>query len=138
LAWRNGLLQQFVDGGCRGVLIWWLPTMDGGAFYYTSEAAEIMAAYEDLFCRGQRCDGQVRLSGLPAEQWAAFEHDDRRLLLLMNSTAKAAAVHVAQREIPDRWTVRLHGQSKPVPLDPKAFDLPIEPWGTRVVVFSKD
>ena len=137
LAWRNGLLQQFVDGGCKGVLIWWLPTMDGGAFYYTSEAAEIIAAYEDLFCSGGRCDDKIRVIGLNPQDWAAFEQDGRRLLLLMNPTAKAAAVHVAQPEIPDQWRVRLHGEPKPIPLDPKAFDLAIEPWGTRVVVFSK-
>jgi hypothetical protein len=137
VAWRNGLLQQFVDGGCQGVLIWWLPTMDGGAFYYTSEAAEIIAAYEDLFCRGRRCDDKIRVSGLTSADWAAFEHEGRRLLLLMNPTAKAAAVHVGQPAIPDQWKIRLHGEPKPVPLDPKAFDLAIEPWGTRVVVFAK-
>ncbi len=82
------------------VLIWWLPTMDGRAFYYTSEAAEIIAAYEDLFCSGRRCDDKIRLSGLNPQDWAAFEHDGRRLLLLMNPTAKAAAAHVAQPEIP--------------------------------------
>ena len=54
VAWPNGLLQQFVDGGCQGVLIWWLPTMDGGAFYYTSGAVEIIAAYKNLFCSGRR------------------------------------------------------------------------------------
>ena len=91
LAWRNGLLQQFVDGGCKGVLIWWLPAMDGGAFYYTSEAAEIIAAYEDFFCSGRRCDDKIRVIGLNPVDWAAFEQDGRRLLLLMNPTAKAAA-----------------------------------------------
>jgi hypothetical protein len=136
LAWRNGLLQQFVDGGCQGVLIWWLPTMDGGAFYYTSQAAEIIAAYEDLFCGGGRCDDKIRVTGLNSADWAAFEQDGRRLLLLMNPTAKAAAVHVAQTDIPNQGTVRLHGEPKPAQLDPKAFDLAIEPWGTRVVLFS--
>jgi hypothetical protein len=137
VAWRNGLLQQFVDGGCQGVLIWWLPTMDGGAFYYTSEAAEIIAAYENLFCSGRRCDDNIRVSGLTSADWAAFEHEGRRLLLLMNPTAKAAVVHVAQPAIPDQWKVRLHGEPKPVSLDSKAFDLALEPWGTRVVVFQK-
>jgi hypothetical protein len=137
LAWRNGLLQQFVDGGCQGVLIWWLPTMDGGAFYYTSEAAEIIAAYEDLFYSDHRCDAKIRVTGLNPVDWAAFEKDGRRLLLLMNPTAKAAATHVVQAAIPDQWKVRLHGEQKPAQLDPKAFDLAIEPWGTRVVVFSK-
>ncbi len=44
--WRNRLLRQFADGGCRGVLIWYLPTMDGGAFYYTSESAQNIADHE--------------------------------------------------------------------------------------------
>jgi hypothetical protein len=137
IAWRNRLLQQFVDGGSNGVLIWYLPTMDGGCFYYTSEAAEIIARYEDLFQKGDRCDAKVRVAGLKPEQWAAFEQGDRRLLLLMNFSAKPVSARVEQPEFVGSWEARLHGDSKPAQLDPKAFDMPLEPWGTRVIVFSK-
>ena len=55
--------------------------MDGGAFYYTSEAAEIIAAHEEIFQHGTRCDAQFQVSGLKPEHWAALEHGGRRLLL---------------------------------------------------------
>lgn len=137
LGWRNRLLQQFVDGGCHGVLIWYLPTMDGGTFYYTSEAAEIIAAYEDLFRQGKRCDPSFRVTGAKPEQWAVFEHQDRRLLLLMNPTAKDMVFEVVPPELLARWKIRLHGQPKPLQVDSAKFTLPVEPWGTRVVTFSK-
>lgn len=136
LIWRNRLLQQYVESGCQGVLIWYLPTMDGGAFYYTSEAAEIIAAYEDLFRSGARCDAKFRVAGLKPEQWMAIDGGGRRLLLLLNTSAKDVAVEVEQPDATGRCEARLHGQPKPAPLDPKKFKFAIEPWGTRVVLFS--
>ncbi|MCX6909233.1 MAG: hypothetical protein NTY01_14495, partial [Verrucomicrobia bacterium] len=137
LGWRNRLLQQFVDGGCNGVLIWYLPTMDGGTFYYTSEAAEIITTYEELFRNGKRCDQAFRVAGAKPEHWAAFEYRNRRLLLLMNPTSKDMNVDVEQPALQPGWQVRLHGRLKSAPLDASKFALPIEPYGTRVVVFSK-
>ncbi|MCX6898551.1 MAG: hypothetical protein NT105_07610 [Verrucomicrobia bacterium] len=137
LGWRNRLLQQFVDGGCNGVLIWYLPTMDGGTFYYTSEATEIIATYEDVFRKGQRCDQTVRVTGGKPEHWAAFEYRDRRLLLLMNPTSKDVTFEIEQPALQGAWKTRLHGQPKTAQLDPAKFALPLEPYGTRVVFFSK-
>ena len=137
LAWRNRLLQQYVDGGCRGVLIWYLPTMDGGAFYATSEAAEIIAAYEELFGQGRRCDERFRVSVAKPEYWAAFERDRRRLLLLMNPTSKEIACEVQQPDLPGAWTASLHGQAMAAELNPSRFALTLEPWGTRVVLFQQ-
>ncbi|MFA5190277.1 MAG: hypothetical protein WC740_06100 [Verrucomicrobiia bacterium] len=137
LNWRNRLLQQFVDGGCHGVLIWYLPTMDGGTFYYTSEAAEIIATHENLFRSGKRCDHSFRVAGGKSEYWAAFEHRDQRLLLLMNPTSKDMTFEVEQPALQGAWKVRLHGQSQVAPLDAAKFTMPIEPYGTRIVLFSK-
>lgn len=136
LVWRNRLLQQYVESGCQGVLIWYLPTMDGGAFYYTSEAAEIIAKYEDLFRSGARGDAKFRVAGLKPEQWMAIDGGGRRLLLLLNTTAKDVSVEVEQPGLEGRCKAHLHGQAQPASLDPKKFTLAIEPWGTRVVLFS--
>ncbi len=82
--WRNRLLRSYVNGGCTGVLFWQLASMDGGGFYATSEATEIIATYEDFFKRQQRCDEKVEVSGVELGNWAAFEKDGRTLVLLMN------------------------------------------------------
>ena len=86
--WRNRLLRQFVTSSCKGCLIWWLPPMDGGAFYATSEAAEIIAKYEDYFIHEQRCDEKVQVTGIEPRDWAAFEKEGRVLVLLMSFTDK--------------------------------------------------
>ncbi len=82
--WRNRLLRQYVESGCKGVLIWQLASMDGGAFYATSEAAEIIAKHEDFFRLSQRCDEEVEVTGLEPRNWAAFEKDGQTLVLLMS------------------------------------------------------
>lgn len=135
--WRNRLLRHFVDSGCKGVLIWYLLTMDGGAFYYTSEATEIIAAHEDIFCQGQRCDPSLRVHGIKPEQWAAFSHQGKRLVMLLNSSDKEATVRVEQRELQGRWEARLHGSPEPLRIDPAAFSLTLEPWGARVILFKQ-
>ena len=77
---RNNILSYFIDGGCHGVLLWRATSMDGGACYYTSEAAAIIAAYEDIFTKGKRCDETVAckwnqvgsLGGFRARESTAF------------------------------------------------------------------
>jgi hypothetical protein len=86
------VLRQYVESSCRGVLIWQLASMDGGAFYATSEATEIIADYEDWFTEGQRCDEKVEIAGIEAPNWAAFERDGRTLVLLMNFADKPLTV----------------------------------------------
>ncbi|MGD9497908.1 MAG: hypothetical protein AB7Y46_16515 [Armatimonadota bacterium] len=92
--WRNRLLRKFVESGCVGVLIWWLPAMDGGAFYATSEAAALIAQYEDWLVHERRCDERVTVEGLPARDWAAFERDGRVLVLLLSFADEATQVTV--------------------------------------------
>ncbi len=82
--WRNRILRQFVESGGNGCLIWQLASMEGGAFYATSEAAEIIARYEEFLKKEWRCDEKVKISGIPRSDWAAFERDGRLLVLLMN------------------------------------------------------
>ncbi|MEW6356054.1 MAG: hypothetical protein AB1696_07010 [Planctomycetota bacterium] len=133
--WRNRLLRQFVESGGCGVLIWYLPTMDGAAFYYTSEAAEIIAAHEDIFRKGKRCDEAFTVRGLKPEHWAALERDRARLLLLFNFTKDAVTVAVEQRGVEEGWKAQLHGKPGDLPIDPKRFDHTLDPWGTAVIVF---
>ena len=135
--WRNHLLRQFADAGCNGVLIWYLPTMDGGAFYYTSEAAEIIAAYEDIFRKGKRADENVQVDGIPAAHWAAFDHGPSRLLMLLNFTNKTVDVQVQQPTLKGKWTARWHGEDGPRETDPKQFQMQIEPYGSKIIVFSR-
>jgi hypothetical protein len=112
--WRNRLLRQFAESGGNGCLIWWLPPMDGGAFYATSEAAEIIARYEDFFRPRQRCDEKVRVTGLDPRDWLAFEKDGETLVLLLNFRAESVMA-----------TVTVGGNEETVA---------ITGYGTRVVV----
>lgn len=105
--WRNRLLRQYVESGCNGCLIWYLPPMDGGAFYATSEAAEIIAKHETLFREGTRDDSILRVSGLPATSWAGFVSGDTLLILLMNFAAEPVTAVVSQNDGPLRRTVEL-------------------------------
>ncbi|MCD6360316.1 MAG: hypothetical protein J7M38_05565, partial [Armatimonadetes bacterium] len=112
--WRNRLLRQYVESGCHGVLIWQLASMDGGAFYATSEAAAIIADNEDWFTQGRRCDERVQVEGLEPQNWAAFEKDGRTLVLLMSFEKE-----------PVTATVTLDGRTERRVLDP---------YGTAVVI----
>jgi len=134
--WRNRLLRQFTDGGCHGVLIWYLPTMDGGAFYYTSEAAQIIAAHEDLFCRGIRCDERFQVDGIKPDHWAAFEHQGQRLLMLLSFTDKPQVVQVRQTQVPANCRAEVYGENSGLTLNPAEFSLPLAPWGARLIRFS--
>ncbi len=103
--WRNRVLRKFVESGCHGVLFWWLASMDGGAFYATSEASAIIAQYEDWFRHEQRCDERVAVEGLNARDWAAFERDGRVLVLLLSFEDEPVEVSVA-----------VDGEARPVEL----------------------
>jgi hypothetical protein len=92
--WRNRILRQYVTSSCKGCLIWWLASMDGGAFYATSEATAIIAEYEDYFIHEQRCDEKVRVEGVEGRNWAAFEKDGSTLVLLMNFANEALSASV--------------------------------------------
>ncbi len=112
--WRNRVLRQYVESGCKGVLFWQLASMDGGAFYATSEAAEIIAKYEDYFKLSQRCDDKVEVTGVEPPNWAAFEKDGEVLVLLMNFKAETLEA-----------TVQVAG---------KAYEREIEPYGVDVLL----
>jgi len=109
--WRNRILRQYIDSGCRGCLIWWLPPMDGGAFYATSEATQIIATYEDFFRESQRCDEKVAVDGIEAHNWAAFEMNGRTLVLLMNFGDEGVAGRVAIGQIVEPFEIEPYGVS---------------------------
>jgi hypothetical protein len=115
--WRNRILRQYVTSGCKGCLIWWLASMDGGAFYATSEATAIIAQYEDYFAHEQRCDEEVKVEGVEAPNWAAFEKDGSLLVLLMNFASEARRASVT--------------------VDGKIHTVPLAAYGTEVLVVKQ-
>ncbi len=112
--WRNRILRQYVASGCKGCLIWWLASMDGAAFYATSEATAIIAQYEDYFVQEQRCDEKVKIEGVESPNWAAFENDGSLLVLLMNFASEARRASVT--------------------VDGKTHGVPLAAYGTEVFV----
>ncbi|NOZ21433.1 MAG: hypothetical protein GXP25_10130 [Planctomycetes bacterium] len=135
--WRNQLLRQFVESGCNGVLIWYLPTMDGAAFYHTSEAAEIIATYEDFFRRSKRCDSSFKVTGMKPEHWAALEDGAMKMLLLFNFTKEQVDAAVEQPDLQGKWTVQMHGREGNPPINPAKFTHKIKPWGTAILIFRQ-
>ncbi|MBU0714846.1 MAG: hypothetical protein KJ964_05775, partial [Verrucomicrobia bacterium] len=83
--WKMRLVRAYVNSGCNGVLIWWLPPMDGSAYYQTSQAAAIIADLENFFRKGQRADEKIAFAAeVRADDYAAFEKDGQILLVLFN------------------------------------------------------
>lgn len=95
---RNRLLRMYLESGCLGVLIWYLPTMDGGAFYYTSEAAELIAAEETFLAGAARVDERYRVDGLPAGNVFAFAKGEETRLYLLNTSADPVTVTVSTEQ----------------------------------------
>ena len=132
--WRNRLLRQFVESGCRGVLIWWLPVMEGGAFYATSEAAEIIAEFEGFFEQAGRCDEQVQVRGLPSDHWCALEHEGRRMVLLFSFADRESAITVEVGGPRPNAPVRQRGKDTPVGRVGEPIELKLPPFGTAVLI----
>jgi len=83
-----------MESGGNGCLIWYLPPMDGGAFYATSEAAALIAEYEDYFRLARRCDERVQVTGIGATDWAAFAGDGTILVVTLNFADKPAVAAI--------------------------------------------
>jgi len=92
--WCQRLLRQYMESGGNGCLIWYLPPMDGGAFYATSEAAALIAEYEDYFRLARRCDERVQVTGIGATDWAAFAGDGTILVVTLNFADKPAVAAI--------------------------------------------
>lgn len=135
LTWRNRLLRQCIESGGHGVLIWYLPTMDGGAFYYTSEAAAVMARHEDLLYDAQRCEADVTVEGLPDTDWFALQRDNKRMVLLLNFQP---AEQTARLQVHAGWThLRItdpvSGKEVSRP-SAGTFECSLPPYGVRAVL----
>ncbi|MBU1735143.1 MAG: carbohydrate-binding family 9-like protein, partial [Verrucomicrobia bacterium] len=91
--WKMRLVRTYINGGCNGVLIWWLPPMDGSAYYQTSQAAAIIADLENFFRKGKRVDEKISFAAeVRADDYAAFEKDGQILLVLFNPNSAARSV----------------------------------------------
>ncbi len=132
--WRNRVLRQFVESGGVGCLIWYLPVMEGGAFYATSEAAAIIAQYEEIFTANQRCEDKVRVSELKPEEWQALEAEGRRLILLYNFADEERQVTVENDGLPEEVTYREYGSDEARQVRPAKMELVIPPNGTKVLL----
>jgi hypothetical protein len=83
----------------------------------TSRATAIIAQYEDYFAHEQRCDEEVKVEGVEAPNWAAFEKDGSLLVLLMNFASEARRASVT--------------------VDGKIHTVPLAAYGTEVLVVKQ-
>jgi hypothetical protein len=139
--WKMRLLRTYINSGCHGVLIWYLPPMDGSAFYQTSQAAAIVADFEEFFRKGQRADARISFaSELAAEDFAAFEKDGQILLVLFNPTPelrvlKGLAVGGWKKLIAKAYDDQ-KGFLAPEPLSPK--EVTVGPKDAAVLLLTNE
>jgi len=82
-SWCSRLLRCWLRGDRVGVLIWYLPSMDGGAFWGTSEAAAVIAEHEAFVTGAKRL--AVTVTGdLPPENVFAFRQGGRVQIWALN------------------------------------------------------
>ena len=74
LSWTSRLLRCWLRGDRVGMLIWYLPSMDGGAFWGTSEAAALIATHEAFVQPAKRRPSTV-VGTLPPENVFVFAKD---------------------------------------------------------------
>ncbi len=87
-SWKVRLVRQTVESGGLGCLIWWLPVMDGAAFYETSRATGLLAAIEDFVTANQRAGKSVRILRGPGRDVVVLRWKQRRCILLFNGEAR--------------------------------------------------
>jgi hypothetical protein len=81
-----------------GVIIWWLPVLDGGAFSALARVSHLVASYEDFFLQGRRDDESIVLHPHPSGFEAiTFKLGERWLVLLFNFSNDVADVSIALR-----------------------------------------
>lgn len=83
LSWCSRLLRCWLRGDRVGVLIWYLPSMDGGAFWGTSDAAAVIARHEAFVTGAERLDVEVE-GTLPPENVFALAKDGKTQVWAIN------------------------------------------------------
>ncbi len=116
LSWRNRLLRCWLRGDRVGMLIWYLPTMDGGAFWGTSEAAAAIARHEASVTGAKRLPVGVTGS-LPPENVFAFEKDGQAQVWCFNLGGE-----------PVQGVIQVAGQAA-LRVDLAAYDYAVLPRG---------
>ncbi len=92
--WANSLIRHVVWSGGNGVVIWYLPVFDGAAFYFTGEASRFMARWEDFIARGEHCEGEFEVGGVPEYDWFALRLGRRVMVGLLNFQGEAVQATV--------------------------------------------
>jgi len=133
LTWRNRLLRQYLESGAHGVLIWYLPVMDGGAFYFTSETAEIIAREEDFLSQAARDDTDWVVQGLPEMDWFAFKNGDETRLYLLNMDDTRCDIHITPGTTPKSRSARLYGRGATLMSESKDLSIRLERYGCAVL-----
>lgn len=78
------LMRRLLDGRGGGVLVYYLPNLDGRTFSAVSTVSGLAAEYEDFFRQGKRIDGSLKLNG----EYAVLQHAGKKLLVLLNQGSK--------------------------------------------------
>ena len=129
--WRLRLLRALLNGGGNGVLVWWLPVLDGGGFWGLSQVAALVHDFEPFFTHLDRHDELVESSPpLTPNDLAVLVHGDQRLIICMNGSASKLDVRLTNRDLPAGAVARLWPGKKAEP-DARVLTATIEPEGIR-------
>jgi hypothetical protein len=85
--WAVWLLGEFLDGGGRGgLMIWYWQMLDGGGLWGASEAAAVLARFEEFFLKGARADYLLEAPATADPgQFALFLLGDQALLVALST-----------------------------------------------------
>ena len=114
-SWKRRLLRTIIETGGRGVLIWWLPTLSGGAFGEIAELTQFLAAFEDFLVLNQRADAlaAVSPSPFPRRNVRVLTRGEERLVVLFNESRDRLTVTLKNLGLPKNAQAAVGGEPRP-------------------------
>ena len=109
--WANRLLHNVVTGGGQGVIIWWLPVLDGEAWHGTARVVDIVSKWERFFLKGRLREGLVEIDGdVDERQVHVIDLGCERLVLIYNRTTEQQISTIKHKGVSSSWRVRHVGE----------------------------
>lgn len=110
--------------------------LSGGALYYFGEATRLVAAFEELFHRGQREDALADAGDVKYPDILVLTNGDERLVLVFNETAEAKELKLVNHKLKPGQRACVFERPAEVG-DPASMDISVPPGDVIAVHISK-
>ncbi len=98
-AFASRLLAATLNGGGRGVNLWYLSVMDAGAFSAVARVSHLLADAEPFLMDGQRADSLLNLArDIDPANVYVYQLGERRLVIVLNRSAQELKFRAAWKE----------------------------------------